>query len=505
MTNTDNFGILILTTLLGGIIFMSLQVFKDEETIARHKDLMKRLRYLEFEFSTLTLKTGNFIAPYCEQKVIPSDENGYKAFLPKFKQLLTDFVGDNFMTPYIEDFERKNFRIFFKSGVRDYYDYVVFSIIKDFPNTVTQKLLQIKASIKRIVRVTENFSKEAFDPETKPLPDEEYFEYVNSIAKVVHTNLKKYQDNWLGELPSLPPNQDKDAIGLFKADYTDLLQYIDTLLETRREIATLLDGDAREIMQGWGISIDDRMMEILNKTHGDLLAFAPYGEGKSFSHLERSLVARVYGDSLIGGIERCKKKARQHLDNILYLQYHLEKSLGYDNLFTRLRENFLHELEQQYTEGFKGQDDSEKFEEITKEYYRHTDAMNFSKNQRYSTVRYSEILGSEQNQILSLLSAFYTECGNAIYHNPRLLEYFVEYRTRISRFFTYQHPNANIQKQTAIFPFHIGDGVIERYLVESIYKTSFDPLTVSDILLISDKKYRRGIEVMYLKSEGIDM
>lgn len=480
---------------------MLLQLIKDEETVSKHKDLIKRLRYLEFEFHTLTFKLNDFIAPYFEKKVIPSKENGYEDFLPKLQELLMEFSNAKLLTPYIEDVHGRYFKVLTKRGAKEYIDYSFYTIINDIFKTVWTKVMQVAATAKRIIKdidaLTANFT-EDFE---NTISEAEYSVFKSDTQRNIRFKLVRYELEWLGTLPILPSTLSKEGVADFKTEIEYLLQYATELKQVFKAVQYDLDDNADNLLHDtYNFSLDDRMTDLLKHTDVNIIAGMSYDEPISYSHLERVIVAQSYSDLLLRGIDKSKEKGKAHLDNVSYLQYFLEKELGHDNMNTRMREIAIEEVQTRYANTLS---DSEDFEIVEKEYFRHMEAFNFASDQAENTTGYTEILDPTQQRILALLSALYREYGCAIYHNTRYLEYFASFRTRLSRFFVFHHPRLSVELQTAVFPFHIRDGVIERYLVESAFEISLDPLTVSDILGIVDRKHRKSAEVIkVLKTES---
>ena len=479
---------------------MLLQLIKDEETVSKHKDLIKRLRYLEFEFHTLTFKLNDFIAPYFEKKVIPSKENGYEDFLPKLQELLRDFSDAKLLTPYIEDVQGKYFKVLTKRGAREYIDYAFYTIINDIFKTAYTKIVQVASTAKRIIKDIEGFTDDFTEDSWDNVSDVGYLDFKSTVQSRIRFKIVGYELDWLGTLPILPPKLSKEGVTAFKVEIEYLLQYTTELKQVFKEVQYDLDDNADRVFhKTYNFNLADRMVDLLEHMDVNTLTGMSYDEPISYSHLERVIVARTYSDLLLRGIGKSKEKGQVHLDRIKYLQYFLEKELGHDNMNTRMHEIAIEEVQTRYANTLE---DFEDFKTVEKEYFRQMEAFNFASEQADNTTDYTEILDPTQQRILALLSALYKEYGHAIYHNTRYLEYFASFRTRLSRFFIYQHPRLNVEKQTAIFPFHIDDGVIERYLVETTFKNAFNLLTVSDILGIADRKYRKSSEtIKVLKSE----
>lgn len=477
---------------------MNLHLIQNAETVETHKNLIRRSRYLEFEFHSLFLNLGDFIAPYFEQNVIPSNENGYKDFLPKLETLLNHCREANLQIPVVNNFLDYNNLIFDKDKQQDFTDFAMFRIIHDFFSGIKRVLTGLSLRTKGIIKEVDDFIGSSFNKNNENITgvDTEVFAY--TIRKQVRSNIARYE-KWLGNMPVLPENPTAEDLESFKEDIEYLQKYINSLVATRNEVKENLDTYVTDILANdKGIILGERMVEILEQTNLNSLSGSKYHENViPYSHIERAVIARSYSDLMFRGIGRSLEKAVMHQDRIAYLQYFLEKEICGDNVSTRSVDNTLIEIQKLYEAGSDGTEEgNKKFDTIAKEYHKQMNAYAFAETHRSNTTPYSESLNAEHKHILALVTAIYKEFGYAIYHNPRYIEHFSAYRLRLSSFFVYQYPNSDLLSHKATKPFHFGDGVIERHVLESLCNLSFDPLTFSDIIGILDKKYRKSVELM---------
>lgn len=477
---------------------MNLYLIQNTETVEKHKNLIRHSRYLEFEFHSLFLNLGDFIAPYFEQNVIPSNENGYKEFLPKLETLLNHCREANLQIPIINNLLDRNNQIFDKDKQQDYIDFAMFKIIHDFFSSVNRLLTGLSLRTKRIIKEIDDFIGKTFNKNNKNISgvDTEVFAY--TIRKQIRSNVARYE-NWLGDMPVLPESPTAEDLESFKGDIEYLQKYVNSLITVRNEVKENLDTYATDILaSNRGIVLGERMVDILEQTDLNSLSGSKYQENViPYSHIERAVIARSYTDLMFRGIGRSLEKGLMHQDRIAYLQYFLEKAICGDNISIQSVDNTLIEIQKLYEAGSDGTEEgNKKYATITQEYHKQMNAYAFAETHRNNTTLYSECLNAEHKHILALITAIYKEFGYAIYHNPRYIENFSAYRLRLSAFFVYQYPNSNLLAHKATKPFHFGDGVIERHVLESLCNLSFDPLTFSDIISILDNKYRKSVELM---------
>lgn len=482
---------------------MNLHLIQNAEMVETHKNLIKRSRYLEFEFHTLFLKLDDFISPYFEQNVIPSEENGYKDFLIKFEGLLNQCREANLHLPVIDNILDRNNVIFDEKLRLDYVDYSVFKIIHNFFNGVKQTLSGVASKTAKIIKEIDDFMIKAFDKNNENISgvDTEVFAYI--IRKQMRLIIPKYE-KWLGVMPVLPENPTAEDFNGYKKDMEYLNQYISSLIEVRKKVKETLDIHASDILlNDLDILLGERMVGILEVTDLNSLRGSKYGEAPiTYSHIERAVIARSYTDLMFRYTGRNLESAKVHQDRIAYMQYFLEKEVCGVNAGTQMVEKIRNDLKLSFQKGSDGTEEgNKKFEALTLEYHKQMSAYDFAEKQINNTTPYSDALNTTHKRILALVTAIYKEFGYAIYHNPRLLENLSSYRLRFSGFFVYQHPNVDLNTHKVTKPFHINDGVMERHILESLCNMSFDPLTFEDIIGILDKKYRKSVELFTLMGD----
>lgn len=465
---------------------MNFQRIRDEEIVLKHKDLIKRLRLLEFDFHTLFLNRGTIIAPYYEQMVIPSEENGYSLFLLDLQTLLREMEESGFMYKYVIGLREHYSRAFTQRGAREYIDYSLFNIITHVFTGFSINLAKMTGGTKKILKAIESLDIK----ETTDISPQEHKSMYQDIIRL----LPYYSEEWLGQLPLMESPLTIEKVQSVTEDYEHLLTYFRGLSTVRKDTAQELEDNSLFILHNKGINLDQRMKEILNDAELHQLEQHSYSTPIQYSTIERAVVATSYLDILLKGVRRDIKQAEVHSDRILEMQAYLEIQLGYTNYFTKLHERHMLDLEEALNVA-RENDDKEEIERLRKKLDAKYDARDFAYAQIENKIPYAENLDEKQQLILALLASIYREYGQMIYHNPQRLEFYADYSLRASKLFVQFHPKAHNEGYSEVFPFHIRDGVIERYLVESICNYNFKPLTMSDVLTILGKKNHKSEKV----------
>lgn len=470
---------------------MNFQVIRDEETVEKHKDFIRRLRYLEFDFHTLFLNRGNFISPYYEQKIIPSEENGYSKFLLDLQTLLKEMEQAGFMYWDVKNLREHYSKSFTQRGARNYVDFALFNIITQVFSSTTLKLAKMSGGVKKILKAI-NAQIEEGEESFNSLEPHALYNDIKSL-------LQHYSNEWLGSLSLADFPLTMEGIQEMKEDYEHLLYYFKSLSTTRNEIKNNLTENTLEILKLRGISLDVRMQELFDDADLTKLLDQSYNEAQDnlipYSIIERAVVASSYLNLVNQGVSRDVEQAKVHSDRVLELQSVLERQLGYRNYFIQMHERHLLDLERDLTKASDENNEAE-VERLSKIIARKLEAQDFAYAQSNCRIQYAKNLGDEQQIILAILASIYKEYGYMIYHNPQYLEFYADYSLRVSKLFVQFHPKAHNEGYPEVFPFHIRDGVIERYLVESICGYQFKPLTLSDVLSIMAKKNLKS-EVIY--------
>lgn len=465
---------------------MNFQRIRDMETVEKHKGLIKRLRYLEFDFHTLILNRGNIITPYYEQMVIPSQENGYTVFLLDLQTLLREMEEEGFMYSTVKRLREQYSRAFTQRGAREYIDYALYNIITQVFTGFTINLAKMTGGTKKILKAIEGLDIE----ETLSISPQEHQSMYQDIIRL----LPHYSEEWLGKLPLMESPLTAEIVQSVTEDYEYLLTYFKGLSDVRKQVVQKLEDNSLVILSDRGIKLDQRMKEILDDANLHQLTNHSYSEPVQYSTIERAVVATSYLDNLHSGIKRDIGQSVVHSDRILEMQANLEVQLGYTTYFTQLHLRHIRELEEALIIA-RGNGNKEEVERLQKKLDAKYDARDFAYAQIENKILYAENLADKQQLILALLASIYKEYGSMIYHNPHNLEFYADYSLRVSKLFVQFHPKADNKGHSDIFPFHIRDGVIERYLVESICRYKFKPLTMSDVLLIMGKKNRKSEKI----------
>lgn len=470
---------------------MNFQVIRDEKTVEKHKDFIKRLRYLEFDFHTLFLNRGNFISPYYEQRIIPSEENGYTKFLLDLQTLLKEMEQAGFMYWDVKNLREQYSKSFTQKGARKYVDFALFNIITQVFSSTTLKLAKMTGGVKKILSAINFQIDEGEDSFNGLEPHALYGDIKNSLPH--------YSSEWLGSISLAEFPLTMEGIQEMKEDYEHLLAYFKGLSTVRKEVKKNLTDNTLEILESRGISLDSRMQELLDDADLQRLLYQSYNETPdnliSYSTIERAVLASSYLNLANQGVSRDAEQAKVHSDRVLELQNVLERQLGYRNYFIQMHERHLLDLQRNLAKATEENNEVES-EKLAKIIARKIEAQDFAYAHSTNRIQYAKNLDDEQQIILAILSSIYKEYGQMIYHNPQYLEFYADYSLRVSKLFVQFHPKAHNDGYSEVFPFHIRDGVIERYLVESICGYQFKPLTLSDVLGIMARKNLKS-EVIY--------
>lgn len=462
-----------------------LSIAKDMEKTKKRQDLMVRLTRLQAKFMSLWVNKEEIIAPYNEKLIKDTSLNTLDDFLIDFNGVVNGFVAEGMLLEHMEQYHNK---FTTREDLKHYVDIGLVKKLNHFFVKIDTKLRTSRHIMDRLATKLEeslNSTSPVFDIGDLNLKKQD----INMLKKGTSV-LTSSGVSWVGETPTvtteeletLKGDDFRNAIKPLAIEYRYLEGYLTDLLTSAKGERIYLEIEL--LTNQYKLqSLDNRMEEYLSQQDE---AYA-----MKFSEMQRVIVAKFYMDNKKNNTTRqCLEEESATKD--LFIRYESLMYLLFAEFGIKNNINGLNRII------YKGRFSTEYLTDVEKSMhsiYQSVASEIASTSIKYEEMRYG-VLEYKHIRILTLVLELHKTVADIIYRNPTFTGLFINLQFIMANFFVQLNPsNRHIAENLKIFPFRLGDGIIEGFLINKGLDILQPEPTVEDLITLIAKRNKLALDL----------
>lgn len=451
---------------------------KDGDTISRRINLMKQLSRLQTKFNNLWIEQEGIIAPYNEQQIKDVPKATLEGFLLEFNQVVNGFLSEGMFMNHMNNYYGK---FVTKEDTKHYLDTGLLRTFSNFFSKINTTLYGAKRIVNRVVTELENsVASTNLDANLQQtgLRRQDLTLLLKGEDSLVFDNITS-----IGVLPKLPADALKlltgdelrESIKPLATEYRHLEQYLSLLIDTWRQ--------SRWEYEEYTLRSQTKLAHLDARMEGFQQQLPTIAE-ENFSNIQRTLVAKFYMDNKQVNTPR-QGSDEELVTKDLYARYEALNYLlhqEYGDTSTLPLLNRIVSKSKTATEILTDRE-KESLTILTQTEEDIAETTIFYELQKYGVLEYQHI------RILAILLDLHKTVASIIYRNPTLTGLFINLQFTVANYFVQMSPTNHRQKDKLTkFPFVLGDGVIEGFLLSKGCDLPLPEPELSDLFSIIVKR-----------------